>query len=302
MMMQDTKEPSPKGFSKILWAGVAGILVVLAFLSGRYSSKFKPWNEDAQPRKSPGEMILQRMVLVPPGEFIMGTNKARERPVPASYGLRKPPYENEQPMRKVFLEAFYINKFEVTNVEYKQFVNATRAAQPAHFKNLDFKKWGMYPVVNLSWFEAERYCKWRGKRLPMEAEWEKAARGTSGRRFPWGNEYNKSKANNQQKGLAPVGFFKGDVSPYGAHDMAGNAAEWVGDWYEAYPGNEFKDPDYGKKYRVIRGSSWGGVGHYNLSYYARAAYRNYDDPTKRYNDIGFRCALSADSAKRQLLR
>lgn len=239
--------------------------------------------------------LLRRMVLVLAGEFAMGTDKDKAKPLSAAYGFRKPPYENEEPMRKVFVNAFYIDRFEVTNIEYRKFMAATLTELPERWKDPNAKLWDMYPVTNVSWMDAKRYCNWKGARLPTEAEWEKAARGTDGRVFPWGNDYDEKKANTQQKGVAPIGSFGGDVSPYGVLDMGGNVSEWVENWYQAYPGNESDDPDYGETHRVVRGGSWGGVGHYNLSYYARAAYRGLADPEENFNTVGFRCAFSTDT-------
>ena len=106
--------------------------------------------------------VPDRMVSVPEGEFVMGTDKAWEKQMPAYFGLKNPPYENEQPMHKVFLNAFYIHRFEVTFIEYKHFLEATQAKLPDYWKNMDLKQWGRFPVVNVSWFEADSYCRWNG--------------------------------------------------------------------------------------------------------------------------------------------
>lgn len=258
---------------------------------------------------------LEGMVLVPAGEFLMGTDKTKEAVIPAAFGLRKPAYEDERPIRKVPVKAFYIDQFEVNVAQYRKFVEAPRHKPtsswlrkawewvfgekfveaphhkpPAYWQGQDLEHIASYPVVGISWHDAQAYCQWAGKRLPTEMEWEKAARGADGRRFPWGNEYDANKANMSQKGLSPVGWFQGDASPFGVYDMAGNVCEWVADWYRPYPGNTDKDPDFGERFKVIRGGSWGGVGHYNISFYARCAYRSFSDPNLFYNDAGFRCA------------
>lgn len=230
------------------------------------------------------------MVLVPAGEFIMGTDKTKEKEIPPAYGFRKPPYEDEKPQRKVFLKAFYIDKYEVTHAQYRKFIEATKYKAPDNWKNGYNPAWNNYPVVNVSWEDAKAYCQWCKKRLPTEQEWEKSARGTDGRKFPWGNEYDPKKANNSQKGLSLAGLFKEDVSPYGVYDLGGNVMEWTTDWYKPYTGNKDEDPDFEKNYKVIRGGSWGGIGHYNISYYIRAACRNYAKPKDKFNDVGFRCA------------
>lgn len=234
--------------------------------------------------------VPEGMLLVPAGEFIMGTDKTREAVIPAAFGLRKPPYEDERPIRKVQVKAFYIDRHEVTVGQYRKFVEATHRKPLAYWQGQNPDQIAGYPVVGVSWYDAQAYCQWASKRLPTEREWEKAARGTDGRRFPWGDEYDVNKTNMSQKGLAAVGWFQGDASPFGVYDMAGNVAEWIADWYRPYPGNPDKDPDFGERFKVIRGGSWGGVGHYNISYYARCAYRSFSDPNLFYNDAGFRCA------------
>jgi len=244
------------------------------------------------------QMLARRMVLVPAGEFTVGTDRTREKPIPAAYGLQRPAYENEEPRRRVHVDAFYIDRFEVTRIEYRQFLRATQPAALDAKRDAELKEWSMYPVVNVTWLDADRYCRWKGVRLPTEEEWEKAARGTDGRRFPWGDEYADSKTNMQQGGLAQIGSFPEDTSPYGAMDMAGSVTEWTSSWYTRYPGNTNEDPDYGETLRVVRGGSWGGTGHYNVSYFGRTAYRGPLEPTQRFENLGFRCALSANEAKR----
>src|SRR3972149_2682143 len=126
----------------------------------------------------------------------------------------------------------------------------------------------------------------------LEAEWEKAARGQDSRKFPWGNEFDIKKANalGAYGGLMPAGRLEDGKSPYGVYDMAGNVQEWVEDWYKPYPGNDFKDKDYGEQFKVTRGGGWGGMGHYSLQVYLRTSHRNTAPPDGRFNDVGFRCA------------
>jgi len=170
-------------------------------------------------------------------------------------------------------DAFNIDRFEVTRIEYRQFLKATRPDALDAKRDAELEEWSMYAVVSVTWLDADRYCRWKGARLPTEEEWEKAARGADGRRFPWGDEYADSKTNMQQGGLAPIGSFPEDTSPYGVMDMAGSVTEWTSSWYTRYPRNTSEDPDYGETLRVVRGGSWGGTGHDNVSYFGRTAYR-----------------------------
>jgi formylglycine-generating enzyme len=236
------------------------------------------------------------MVLIPEGSFPMGV------PHGDRDGGR-----DEYPRHDVFVNNFYIDKFELTNSRYLEFVKATNHRIPQNPKNATRNLWegdtiteslADRPVINVDWADANAYCQWAGKRLPTEAEWEKAAKGTADRRFPWGNvePTNKHLNFNQQwigeKTLMPVGSYELGKSPFGVYDMAGNVWEWVNDWYDAKyyeksPAKNPMGPESGTK-RVLRGSGW-----QNETPTVRIFTRVDSDPTIRNESTGFRCAMDA---------
>lgn len=232
------------------------------------------------------------MVLIPRGDFIMGSDQVDTAQQGTEFGTAKPLFLDEHPQHTVTLPAYEIDAYEVTNGQYRAYIDATRATSPPTWPDGQFPPdQGAWPVTGVTWFEADAFCRWDGKRLPTEAEWEKAARGTDGREYPWGREFDATKGNIGSTGLAPVGSFPHGVSPYGVYDMAGNVSEWVADWYQPYPGSTDTSPAYGEKFRSVRNSSWGGsAGHYTVAHFYRAAYRFYQPPNRRFRDIGFRCA------------
>ncbi len=238
---------------------------------------------------------LKDMVWVPAGEFIMGSDEVDKEAKAVQYGVLRPWYANERPKRRVNLDDFYMDMYEVTITQYREFVDAAGAEVPEYWKRAKagvLDKVGYIPVTDITWHSADAYCRWRGKRLPTEAEWEKAARGTDGRRFPWGDEFDPEKANGvkQRGGPMPVGSFDFGRSPYGVYDMSGNAAEWTADWYKQYPGNDFDDPEYGETLKVIRGGGWAGQ-HYALQHYLRTSDRSLlIPPGEKFKNVGFRCA------------
>ncbi|MEK6752855.1 MAG: SUMF1/EgtB/PvdO family nonheme iron enzyme [Chloroflexota bacterium] len=231
------------------------------------------------------------LVYVPEGEFLMG-----------SKDTDSPSYDDEKPQHSVTLDAFWIDQTEVTNAMYAICVLDDECDQPSsissstrnsYFGNSEFDG---YPVINVSWEDAKTYCLWADRRLPTEAEWEKAARGTDARIYPWGNDTPNSTLllnYNQNVGdTTAVGNYQSGASLYGAYDMAGNVWEWVNDWYnETYYQDTISSnplgPDSGQ-YRVLRGGSWS-----NNNDDVRSANRYWSDPA--YTDdyvIGFRCSRS----------
>lgn len=252
--------------------------------------------------------------------------------------------ENEIPQHKVYLNAYFIDKYPVTNAQYKKFIESGGymqktfwsddgwqyivQAKPLENNELDgaFHDQADCPVVNISWYEAEAFASWAGKRLPTEAEWEKAARGTDGRIYPWGNEFDKTRLNcaeaKIEKPTAVTKYPQGQ-SIYGCFDMAGNVWEWTADWYDSQyyrytsdknpqgPTMAEKNPYFGRPEevgisiydlkpsptskalsgcKVLRGGSWNGSGIVHI----RCSNRDYDEPTYKNDTIGFRCAKSPE--------
>jgi formylglycine-generating enzyme required for sulfatase activity len=235
------------------------------------------------------------MVRIPAGKFLMGTLEEDLWAIAKKYSIKRKYIAREIPRHRVFVQEFEIGKYPVTNFQYRAFVQDTGREPPGHWKGDKYPE-GLqdHPVVSVSWYDAEDYCKWlsektgKSYRLPTEAEWEKAARGTYSREFPWGDEWDVNKCNTRESGTGtttPVDQYSPDGdSPYGVTDMAGNVWEWCTDWLDAYKDNPFPDEDYGETYKVLRGGSWdhGQVG-------TRCAYRNWFEPRNRVEDVGFRC-------------
>jgi formylglycine-generating enzyme required for sulfatase activity len=222
------------------------------------------------------------MILVPEGDFLMGSEKGET---------------DEQPAHTVYLEAFYIDKFEVTNKLYKACVDDGQCDPPkqtyffAESPNKIYygnPQYDNYPVTYVDWNMAKAYCEWRGARLPTEAEWEKAARGTDGNTYPWGKGLDCQKANYQGcvNRSSEVGSYPDGVSPYGVYDMTGNAWEWVADWYadnyySKSPRNNPSGPISGQS-RVLRGGSWA---RFDVTAFHRTKFA----PDYNTFDISFRC-------------
>jgi len=220
------------------------------------------------------------MVLIPAGEFAMGSDKGDD---------------DEQPIHRVFIDSFYIDKFEVTNGRFAKFVEAVQIEPPWGFKDKETPVLHIdQPVRWVNWMDAMGYCLWVGKRLPTEAEWEKAARGTDGRIYPWGND-SPTPAHavfGLKEGadtVSAIGNRDKGKSPYGVHDMAGNLYEWTIDWYDEQfysknPAINPRGPAEGAA-KVQRGGSYT-----NAPYRLRSTFRTKGDPTEHDPNVGFRCA------------
>lgn len=234
---------------------------------------------------APTGPLFEDMVLIEAGPFTMGQDGSKPKNGPA---------------HEVDLPAFEIDRFEVTNTEFAQFAEQTgfvTYAEQGSSKNWRDVAEGKdnHPVVYVTWDDASAYCEWAGKRLPTEAEWEKAARGDDARAYPWGSEFNAENGNFYEggiRGTTAVGSFPGGASPSGVEDMAGNVREWVEDFFQAYPGQAADaDPFFGEENRVNRGGGWfdGEDGEIVTTYN-----RNAGPPgTSANDDIGFRCARDA---------
>jgi len=213
-------------------------------------------------------------VYIPGGEFILGSDTGNE---------------DETPQQRMVISGFNIDKYPVTNAQYKEFVDATGRTPPRHWKNGTYPE-GIadHPVTWVTWYDAAAYAEWAGKRLPTELEWEKAARGTEGLIYPWGNTFDSRKVNSSESGLkgtSPVGAYPEGVSPFGLFDMAGNVWEWTADWYQGYRGTLYELSRYGQQYKVLRGGSW-----YDGQSSVRTTTRKSFDPNQGFSTIGFRCA------------
>jgi len=245
------------------------------------------------------------MLIVPEGEFNMGMdaddglmeclNESSNRDCRHLYGDEYPPHQ-------VFLDAFYMDKYEVTNILYKSCVNTGICTEPGESRPGDSTfyndaSYANHPVSHVDWFQAMAYCKWRGATLPTEAQWEKAARGTDSRTYPWGEGIGCDKANYFDPTLSDsclvaitkVGEYDDGVSPYGIYDMAGNIQEWVADWYSAsyYQNSPPSNPvgPASGAFRVVRGGGWNSI-YSDLS----STTREFIAPASSFGKIGFRCA------------
>ncbi|MBI1930893.1 formylglycine-generating enzyme family protein [Candidatus Poribacteria bacterium] len=242
------------------------------------------------------------MVYIPEGKFIMGTSDAQIDTL-----LKRFPdwdrswFNGEKPQHRVYLDGYWIYKHEVTVAQYRKFCRETGHRMP------NAPSWGWHddhPIVDVTWYDAAAYCQWAGVALPTEAQWEKAARGTDGRIWPWGNEWDKSKCNSYESGIektSPVGSYPSGASPYGLMDMAGNVLEWCMDEWDSgfYAKSSSNNPVAGrlisfvnnnftnvKTDRSLRSGCW----LLNPCIVRVANRYNLFNPTNSLNCLGFRCA------------
>ena len=260
--------------------GLAAHSAMAAAPVDKGSKEFSAGQKQSQEKPVSAQPVEGAMAVVPAGEFLMGSPTGDS---------------DEQPAHKVYVDAFSMDKYEVTVGQYASFLQAKGIDPPSDWKTMNQPSHQKRPVANVDSTDAAAYCKWAGKRLPTEAEWEKAARGTDGRLYPWGNDpptplhanFGKSDWNNHGV-LAPIGTFEDGKSPYGIYDMAGNVWEWVNDWYDynyykTSPSKNPAGPSSGGT-KVIRGGAW------NSNPRAmRSANRSLISPTDQGLN-GFRCA------------
>jgi formylglycine-generating enzyme required for sulfatase activity len=253
--------------------------------SQKISEKTTPIEEVSDSSKLP--IIDVPMVLIPSGKFTMGQDAGRE---------------DQRPAHQVYLESFWIDKVEVTVAQYAKFLEATKLNPPKFWNSRVIERRAKYPVVGVDWTDAKTFCEWAGKRLPSEAEWEKAARGMDERFYPWGNDPPTPERANFKKDLSgsvygenltPVGSFESGKSPFGVYDMSGNVWEWVSDWYdEQYYAKSPKENPFGPSKGVQKGLRGGGWA--DSIFFLNSVRRYKDLPKHRSASVGFRCARDGE--------
>jgi len=308
----------------VLVVGLCATLVVLCvaavFLTGSIEGWSLPFNTEktSMPASTPAStsavgstMVSDKdgmvLVYVPAGRFLMGIGDEQKNVLlKQHYYWYQTWFITEQPQHTVSLDAFWIDQTEVTNAQYAKCVAAGACSEPHDSSSYthtdgyyDISDFADYPVIYVDWDMAKSYCYWAGRRLPTEAEWEKAARGTDGRIYPWGNKQaNCDLANFDVSDdgseicvgdTEKVGSHPDGASPYGALDMVGNVSEWVADWfldvyYDQSPDTNPRGPSSGWE-RVFRGGSW-----YTGSWYSRSSSRDMYVSDYNEGDLGFRCA------------
>ncbi|MBA5865179.1 MAG: SUMF1/EgtB/PvdO family nonheme iron enzyme [Nitrospira sp. CR1.3] len=283
---QRSSETTPPVFSRLRprWMAFLSILVLLATPALQSEAQLDRLRKS---KTIDASMVGDSpMVTIPEGEFIMGVDGTQA-------------LEDERPSHRPWLDAFTIDAHEVTTAQYSAFIMAAGRPAPWQWETVDFSRHGDRPVIGVDWSDADAYCRWKGRRLPTEAEWEKAARGTDGRLYPWGNQVPTKEFANFALGarfsysqvLMPVRAYEQGKSPFGLFQMAGNVYEWVQDWYaanyyEVSPARNPQGPDQGQ-FKVLRGGSWSDLPKYLLTYG-----RFKLPPETRNSYTGFRCARS----------
>jgi len=306
------------GLPPFFWVALVALLAFSAVLVGP-----KVWSVLRPPPQAGATRVLEPadivMVYVPAGEFLMGSTEAQvEEAFRMCQEMRTDChrywFDAEMQQHRVYLDGYWVGRTEVTNAQFRKFIEAggyskreywtaegwqwkesAGITQPHSWNDPTWNK-PDHPVVGVSWYEAAAYAKWAGARLPTEAEWEKAARGTDGRIWPWGNEFDCAGGNFDDsytgcsdgcEYTAPAGSYPYGASPCGCLDMAGNVSEWVADWHGLYERPTASNPTgpASGDYRVVRGGDW----NYNQAY-ARCAWRGVVDPGDRFADVGFRVA------------
>lgn len=260
----------------LLWTLCAGVSH-----SNDLSTRPSP-HDSFQPHSAPDRQARDAaMILIPAGEFAMGDDRGQD---------------DEQPVHRVTLNAFYLDAYEVTVSHYAEFLHVQKPEPPFKWHEANLNTHARKPVLGVSWFDARDYCRWVGKRLPTEAEWEFAARGSEGRTYPWGHTHptkgHTTAGKTAWRGydtVSHVGQLELGRTPNGIYDLAGNLWEWVADWYDStYYQFSPRDNPAGPKagpLRSLRGGAWN-----NDSKALRSANRAGYAPDTKRNDVGFRCA------------
>jgi formylglycine-generating enzyme required for sulfatase activity len=283
---QRSREATPPVFSRLRprWIAFLSILLLLAIIVPLSEAQL----DRLRKSKDLGATAVAEtpMVEIPAGQFAMGSDGVRA-------------LEDERPVHRVWLDRFSMDLYEVATAQYAEFLLATQRPAPWQWNSVDLSQSHDRPVIGVDWSDADAYCQWKGKRLPTEAEWEKSARGTEGRLYPWGDQFpSKDLANfalgarfSYSQVLMPVQSYEKGKSPYGLLHMAGNVWEWVQDWYavnyyEVSPERNPQGPEQGQ-FKVLRGGSWSDLPKYLLTYG-----RFKLPPETRNSYTGFRCAKS----------
>ena len=248
--------------------------------------------QNAEQAPTQGPVVSAKMALIPVGEFTMGRSKTTPDD---ETGMRPLILRDDRPTHIVQLDAFYLDRREVTHAEYATFLEETGRDTPYHWLDGSLPEGQEeFPIYNVDWADASAFCAWAGKRLPTEAEWERAARGgLEGADYPWGDEKaTPDRAHyGTDAGPGPVGGL--EPNAFGLHDMAGGVAEWTSDWfertyYESSPAKNPQGPAEGQ-YKVIRGGAWSD-GPRRVTVF----FRNWVRPNQTTPNLGFRCAKDVD--------